>query len=151
MSQPCCPTCGRAYPKARAVKPSTAAPIDTAALTLEELRAFYKRIGTREDCRFWLKHASWIPADIRLQAESLIAELETRDGKPADAKRLAELKRQAEPHYRQVCGHRHHTSLRTAYACKLGMLASLQHEDQDIRAHANQTIDEAMGWGEASA
>lgn len=145
MSQPCCPTCNRPFPKPRAVKPP--ASVDTAALNLDELRAFYKRIGTREDCRFWLKHAAHVPAEIRVQAEALVAELETRDGRPADAKRLQELKRQAEPFYRQVCGHNHHTSSRMAYACKLGMLGTVPaFGGNGLTPDQNDVIDEAMGW-----
>jgi len=147
MSNTCCPTCGRAYPKAKAAKPATPA-IDTASLTLDELRAFYKRIGTREDCRFWLHHATYIPADIRAQGEALIAELETRDGRPADAKRLQDLKRAAQPYYRQVCGHSHHTSQRTAVACKLGMKPDVGTYGHS--ADQNLVIDEVLGWTPAT-
>lgn len=147
----CCPRCQRPFPKPRAVKgsqPQSSQGVDTSTLNLDELRAFYKRIGTREDLRFWLKHADYLPDEIRAQGAALLAELETRDGKPQDAKRLQDLKRQAEPFYRQVCGHRHHTSLRTAYACKLDLLHvfKLQHEDMELWTAANQAIDRAMGW-----
>jgi hypothetical protein len=145
MANPCCPTCGRAYAKPRTAKP-VAAPVDTSALSLDQLRAFYKRIGTREDARFWLRHAPYVPADLRVQVEALVTELETRDGRPADAKRLAELKRLAEPFYRQVCGHRHHTSLQDAYACKLRLKDALESEEPDVSAHARQTLYEALGW-----
>lgn len=144
----CCPTCNRPYPKPKAAKP-VAVPPDTALLTLDELRAFYKRIGTREDAKFWLRHASYVPPDIRQQAEALIAELESRDGRPADAKRLQELRKAAEPHYRQVCGHRHHTSIRTAVACKLGMLnnpATRGENGWHFLPEQNEVIDQVLGW-----
>lgn len=53
MAQPCCPTCGRALPKPKAVK--VADSIDLATMTDEQLRAHYKKTAPVEDIRFALR------------------------------------------------------------------------------------------------
>lgn len=86
MSQSCCPTCGRAYPKAKVAK--AADPVDTRAMPDAELIAYFKKIGLREDVRFFLRVADPIRPDLRAEAEALLAELERRPSKAADAKQL---------------------------------------------------------------
>lgn len=145
-----CPHCQRPMPRPKTAKPYVSAAVDTATLSTDELFAYYKRIGTREDCRFWLSRARAIPEAIRAEGEALLAELETRDGKPADAKRLASLKFRAPQPFK--CGHTHHTSLKTAEACYLGLLDEYyalrtDHDDwQERQQAANDQIEASLGW-----
>lgn len=146
MAASCCPTCGRAFPKSRASAADTSS-VDTSQLSNAALFAFYKRIGTREDCRFWLARARFIPDSVRADAELLLAELQTRDGKPADAKRLAALKmRAASAPEAQIhpCGHRH-TMLSTAVACFAGVPIPPEGETPEYREERDAVLA-ALGW-----
>ena len=148
-SAACCPTCGRAWPKAKAPQPvaPNSGAIDTSALSDAALLAYFKRIGTREDTRFWLSRARVIPEDIRAQGAALLAELETRDGKPADAKRLLALKFKAASAADasiHPCGHRH-THLSTAVACYAGVPIPPEGETDDYKAERDALLA-ALGW-----
>jgi hypothetical protein len=50
--------------------------------------AYLKRTGCREDVRFFLRVAAPIRAELKAEAETLLAELERRASKPADYKTL---------------------------------------------------------------
>ena len=81
---PRCECCGRPFPKAKAAKIVT----DTTQLTDADLFAHLKKIGLREDVRFFLRVAGPIRPALKAEAESLLAQLEVRASKPADAKAL---------------------------------------------------------------
>jgi len=66
---------------------SAGQPIDTSTLSDAELFAYYKRIGLREDVRFFLAHAKGMPDSTYREASALLAELETRKSAIADRKR----------------------------------------------------------------
>lgn len=51
MAQQCCPTCGRAFTKPKAVP----VPVDLAAMTPDQLFAHYKKTAPVEDVRFALR------------------------------------------------------------------------------------------------
>ena len=51
MAQQCCPTCGRAFAKPKAVQ----VPVDLAAMTPDQLFAHYKKTAPIEDVRFALR------------------------------------------------------------------------------------------------
>jgi len=86
-------------PKTKAPKAAKVEPVvDTATLSDSELFAYYKKISLREDVRFFLR--ATLPATVRLDAEALLAELETRKSTTADKKRyhvLTDLWRQSIP------------------------------------------------------
>jgi hypothetical protein len=90
MASPKCTCCGQTIrqPKAAKVFQAYAPELDKATLSDAELHAYLKKIGCREDVRFFLRVASPIRPDLRAAAESLLTELETRASKPADYKAL---------------------------------------------------------------
>lgn len=119
MAANCCPTCNRPYPKPRTAAVTTAA-VDTAALNDAELLAYYRKIGARENCRFFLQHAIGMPAAVHAEASALLAELQVRASKPADVKRLNVLKDAARAARPWICGcplHKH-THLTAALVCQ---------------------------------
>jgi hypothetical protein len=62
--------------------------LDKSTLSDADLHAYLKKIGCREDVRFFLRVAAPIRPDLRAEAEALLAQLETRASKPADYKAL---------------------------------------------------------------
>lgn len=100
MPSTCCPTCGRAIRATATRKPAVTLPeraeLDARYQAHEiDKAAYYKAcesIARRDDLRFFLRVAGPIPPEIRAEAASLLADLETRPAKPADAKRIYQLK-----------------------------------------------------------
>jgi hypothetical protein len=75
MGAPCCPTCGRAYPKPKRAPQS--AIVDTARMSEQELRAHYKRTAPVEDVRFGLRPGRVLPDDLRARWEELATNADT--------------------------------------------------------------------------
>lgn len=83
-----CPHCGKALPsKARAK--TQARPIDTAAMTPDQLFAHYKATAPLEDVRFWIRTAKASP-ELRSAFVALESWIET--SKPARADVYRELR-----------------------------------------------------------
>lgn len=78
-----CPCCKRRLPT-----PKVQVPVDTAAMTDAQLIAHCKKIGLREDVRFFLRVAGPIRAGLKREAEALLAQLEQRNSTKADADQL---------------------------------------------------------------
>ena len=58
-------------------------------MTKDAYFAECKRIGLRDDLRFLIRVAGAdLRGHLRVEAEALLAELETRTGKPADARQI---------------------------------------------------------------
>lgn len=96
----CCPTCGRKI--ASRVQPQRVhLPerdyLDRAytdrELTKDQYFAECKRIGLRDDLRFFIRvTGAALPAALAAEAGALLAQLEQRAGKPADGKQINSLR-----------------------------------------------------------
>ena len=94
-----CPCCGHVSSKTpvkRSALPERAtldAALAARELTQPEYFAQCKRIGLRDDLRFLLHVTALDMSDeLRAEAHALVAELETRASKPADAKAINRLR-----------------------------------------------------------
>ncbi|NBR87967.1 MAG: hypothetical protein EBS84_21345 [Proteobacteria bacterium] len=99
MSNHTCPTCGHVTrsAKAKTVTLQERAALDLAynarELTKDQYFAACKRIGFRDDLRFFVRvTGDQLPATLKAEATALLAELETRASKPADGRTINTLR-----------------------------------------------------------